>query len=167
MCNIIACCSHSSRTCHLPKQASKLTLTLYDSHLPDVGLSACAGYNIHANPISPLSVFVPHASILCCVHTAYAGVRAVPSLCYLFHCLFCFCKRVSCADCMWARAGVRGGPSLCDMYTCATRLIPRQGNSNKDAFLQLWLGCARLQWCALLSELEMSLTFWLRSGLLT
>lgn len=36
---------------------------------------------------------------------------------------------------------------LGDLFVWATRLVPRQGNGDSPAFLQLWLGLARQRWC--------------------
>lgn len=44
------------------------------------------------------------------------------------------------------RAG-RGGVSLFDLYRGATQAVPRQGNYQNDAFIRIWLGFARQQWC--------------------
>jgi hypothetical protein len=42
----------------------------------------------------------------------------------------------------------RGGVVLMDLYRWATKLCPRQSNARSEAFVKLWLGFARQQWCA-------------------
>lgn len=41
----------------------------------------------------------------------------------------------------------RGGVSLFDLYLWATKQIPRQNNYSNEAYLKIWLGYARQQWC--------------------
>ena len=44
-------------------------------------------------------------------------------------------------------AAARGGVSLADLYAAATKVVPRQNNYSNDAFIKIWLGFARQQWC--------------------
>lgn len=44
--------------------------------------------------------------------------------------------------------GGGAGVGLRSLYGWSTRLVPRQSNAHGEAFLQLWLGFARHQWCA-------------------
>lgn len=44
--------------------------------------------------------------------------------------------------------GSGGGISLYHMFYWATQLVPRSKNQFKDAYIQLWLGYAKQQWCA-------------------
>lgn len=43
----------------------------------------------------------------------------------------------------------RGGVALFDLYQWATKLVPRQANCSNEAYLKIWLGYARQQWCVL------------------
>lgn len=45
------------------------------------------------------------------------------------------------------RGGGRGGVTLLDLYSAATQTVPRQPNYANEAYLRLWLGFARQQWC--------------------
>lgn len=42
--------------------------------------------------------------------------------------------------------------SLYHLYYYATQLVPRNKNQHKEAYLQLWLGFARQQWCVTAGE---------------
>lgn len=42
----------------------------------------------------------------------------------------------------------RGSVQLFDLYRCAVRIVPRSGNTSRDAFVKMWLGFARQQWYA-------------------
>lgn len=42
----------------------------------------------------------------------------------------------------------RGGVTLFDLYHWATKLVPRQANYGSEAYVKIWLGYARQQWCA-------------------
>ncbi len=41
----------------------------------------------------------------------------------------------------------RGGVGLFDLYHWATKLVPRQSNYRNEAYVKIWLGYARQQWC--------------------
>lgn len=44
-------------------------------------------------------------------------------------------------------AGARGGVTLFDLYAAATKAVPRANNYTNDAYVRIWLGFARHQWC--------------------
>ena len=37
---------------------------------------------------------------------------------------------------------------LGQLYAWAVQAVPKTGNYANEAYLRLWLGCARHQWCA-------------------
>ena len=41
----------------------------------------------------------------------------------------------------------KGAVGLVSLYGWATRLTPKNGNSNNDTYIRLWIGYARHQWC--------------------
>ncbi len=42
----------------------------------------------------------------------------------------------------------RAGVSLGQLFAWAVKTVPKSGNYASEAYLRLWLGCARHQWCA-------------------
>lgn len=44
--------------------------------------------------------------------------------------------------------GARGEVALGQLYAWAVKAVPKTGNYGNEAYLRLWLGCARHQWCA-------------------
>ncbi len=95
------------------------------------------------------------------------GGKSVPWSCPLIKTFLCvislllltmLCKQATeSPECLGAAAGClaesasqapRAGAALGHLYSWAVRTVPKSGNYGNEAYLRLWLGCARHQWHA-------------------